>query len=1182
VIQPEPEGRIITFYSYKGGTGRSMILANVAWILASNCKRVLAVDWDLEAPGLHRYFYPFLVDKDITSSDGIINFVVEFKLKAMTPPPQTEKLDKDWYVSYANILRYAGALEWEFPRGGRLDFVPAGRQNQSYSDLVTSFDWQEFYEHLGGGTFIEAAKRHMKRNYDYILIDSRTGVSDTSGICTMQLPDDLVICYTLNNQSIQGAAAVAAKAAAVRGDTLRVFPVPMRVDPFEKDKLELRRQFAKEKFSDFPAHLSDAERESSYRANIQVPYIPYYAYEEILATFGDKVPPASGTLLESVERITSYLVGQGLKASPVREAMRQRFLGEFKGATPEPLIERAEEVLYGLSLEEQEAAKRTLTRLVRVAALQQHNEDKPVPFNLRDPDVSTRRAVDMLLEAGVVVSRRDEIRFANDAVVRFWPRLREWIDDDRDFLLWRQDLWKIASDWSVVRDKHLLRRGSQLKADEDWLRRRKGDLLPIEIKYIDASRSRSKMRGRFAQPAISLLLFFMLAVVVITVLSKMQQYWDVGSDSWFARLQGSGWEFQRGAYTVQNDQFGDHFSTVRYLWQGWKPADSLWFYTTTVGSDLLPYDFFMALEKAGTSEPFGSNENMNYYRYLPQKPTWRNPDALPVGFVKERYQGKDYLGFTCAACHTAQLNYNDVGIRIDGGPAGTDMDSFLQDLATAVWAVRTDTGVLRARFVKKVLDRGHYASEKDVVSDLQKCAQRLLMYNLINHSETRYGYSRLDAFGRIYNRVLEHVATQDELKTQLDSAVVDLLKEGTLTKSDIDSIMRQQKLGGVLNDQQRDDLVLRLSQVLPFKALVKIGQSIFNRPDAPVSYPFLWDTPQHDYVQWNGLSANAGLGSIGRNTGEVIGVFSTLNWQEEPGISLSSLIRGQGIKATRIRFDSSIDVHNLRLIEDQLKLLQSPQWPDLFPPIDQGRKGRGERLFTTYCESCHTRIKRDDPERRVIAHMSRLADIGTDPNMAHNAATYVGLSGILRNQYVTAGPSNVLINERAPVVALLARATLSVVATPEDKDFLVRGYQWVYDFAAGFFSNQIEPSLKQGNYDADTTADPYASLLSYKARPLNGIWATAPYLHNGSVPTLYDLLLPKKGAKDPKDGEYRPDTFQVGSREFDAVKVGLKSSGYSGFTFDTRHRGNSNAGHTYGTGLDKEQRLDLLEYLKTL
>jgi hypothetical protein len=84
------------------------------------------------------------------------------------------------------------------------------------------------------------------------------------------------------------------------------------------------------------------------------------------------------------------------------------------------------------------------------------------------------------------------------------------------------------------------------------------------------------------------------------------------------------------------------------------------------------------------------------------------------------------------------------------------------------------------------------------------------------------------------------------------------------------------------------------------------------------------------------------------------------------------------------------------------------------------------------------------------------------------------------------------------------------------------------------------------------------------------------------VPTLYDLLLPKKTDKDPKNGEYRPDKFRVGSREFDPDHVGLKSDGYDGFLFDTNHQGNSNAGHNYGTGLDREQRLNLLEYLKSL
>ena len=608
----------------------------------------------------------------------------------------------------------------------------------------------------------------------------------------------------------------------------------------------------------------------------------------------------------------------------------------------------------------------------------------------------------------------------------------------------------------------------------------------------------------------------------------------------------------------------------------------MWFYNTTQGSDLLPYDFFMALEKPGSTELFRSDENLNYYRYLPQKATISNPDALPVGFVKDKYKGKLFLGFTCAACHTAQLNFKGVGIRIDGGPAGTDMNSFLEKLEAAVWATRTDTGTIRARFIKNVLDRGHYSSEKEVVDDLQKYALRLWMYNAINHSETKYGYARLDAFGRIFNRVLEHVITQKELKEQLNLAVADLVKDGKLSQSDVDAIVQQQK-GGILSDDRRDHLVLRLSQVLPEKALLGLGLKIFNRPDAPVSYPFLWDIPQHDYVQWNGIAANAGLGPIGRNTGEVIGVFATLDWAEKPGISLASLISGQGIRATHIDFSSSVNVHNLGLIENRLKRLQSPQWPEeLLGKIDPVRKARGERLFATYCESCHARIQRDDPNRRVVAHMESLCNIGTDEKMATNAAKYTGWSGILRNQYVNAGPGNILINERAPVAAILTKSTLSVVATPEDKSYVRRFYQWAYDLTLGYLGNQIKPSLKQGNYDPDTSAEPYASLSAYKARSLNGIWATAPYLHNGSVPTLYDLLLPKKEAKSPAGGEYRPDQFMVGSREFDADKVGIKSSGYQGFPFDTSHRGNSNAGHNYATDLDKEKRLDLLEYLKSL
>lgn len=650
-------------------------------------------------------------------------------------------------------------------------------------------------------------------------------------------------------------------------------------------------------------------------------------------------------------------------------------------------------------------------------------------------------------------------------------------------------------------------------------------------------------------------------------------------------------DLERGATIVKQDIFDDSFTTIKYLDQGWGPADSLWFYNTTQGSNMMPYDFFLELEQVGKSEPFRTYENMNRYRYLPQKASTNNPDALPVGWVKDDYKGKNYVGLTCAACHTGQINYQGIGIRIDGGPAGADMETLMKDIVHAMQTTLNDEAV-RNRFIRNVLARGNYTTENEVLNDLKKYYQRLETYTIVNRSSTHYGYARLDAFGRIYNRVLEHIINERELRELLRDRRI--MRDDGMTEEELNSIL--QDADKVLSSEQRDHIVERLSEVLTKWQLGRLRKELFNPPNAPVSYPFLWDIPQHDYVQWNGLAANAGLGPVGRNTGEVIGVFGTLDWAEEKGSTLSTFIGGQTSGNTRVSFDSSVNVHNLRRIESHLRSLQSPLWPEeILGAIDKSSALRGERLFNRYCESCHVRIDRAAVDRRVVAHMSRVSDVGTDPQMAANSFKYQGLSGILRNQYVGVGVGDILLDRQAPVAALLTKATLNVVATPDpDKWFLRRWADWISDLASAFFHNEIRPSIKHGNYDPDTTANPLSSLNSYKARSLNGVWATAPYLHNGSVPTLYDLLLPKKRPGDPQDGEYRSEKFEVGSREFDPIKVGLNSSGYEGFTFDTSFPGNSNAGHEYASGhtaqttgeilpaLTKEQRLDLLEYLKTL
>ena len=107
-------GRIITFYSYKGGTGRSMALANVAWVLASSGARVLVVDWDLEAPGLHRYFRPFLNDKELIreESAGLIDFMTDFVQTMATPLQPSESRKEDWYEKHADISKWTKRLLW--------------------------------------------------------------------------------------------------------------------------------------------------------------------------------------------------------------------------------------------------------------------------------------------------------------------------------------------------------------------------------------------------------------------------------------------------------------------------------------------------------------------------------------------------------------------------------------------------------------------------------------------------------------------------------------------------------------------------------------------------------------------------------------------------------------------------------------------------------------------------------------------------------------------------------------------------------------------------------------------------------------------------------------------------------------------------------------------------------------
>ena len=322
-----PEGKIVTFYSYKGGTGRTMALANVAWILASSGRRVLVVDWDLESPGLHRYFHPFLDPAKITATSGVIEMIRDY---AFAVTHNEEDRPADWHLRYAQVIRHAISVGGpEFSDGGELDFLSAGRQNRDYYTSVAQVDWDNFYDRLGGGQFFNALRADMKANYDYTLIDSRTGLSDIADICTVHLPDILVDCFTLNNQSIDGASDIARVVDQRYHDrNIRILPVPMRIEENEKDKLDVGRRLARRRFDQFPRDLT-RDQADTYWGSVEIPYRPYYAFEELLATFGDS-PGSPLTLLASYERLTSAITKGEISAlKPMSDALRLQYRDAF-------------------------------------------------------------------------------------------------------------------------------------------------------------------------------------------------------------------------------------------------------------------------------------------------------------------------------------------------------------------------------------------------------------------------------------------------------------------------------------------------------------------------------------------------------------------------------------------------------------------------------------------------------------------------------------------------------------------------------------------------------------------------------------------------------------------------------------------------------------------------------------
>ncbi|GLZ41935.1 AAA family ATPase [Actinokineospora sp. NBRC 105648] len=284
------QGTVVTFYSYKGGVGRSFTLANIAILLARWGYRVLCVDWDLEAPGLHEYFEPML---SAPPAGGVVDLVDDF-LAGKTRP-----------VDRAARLRDVGAL----------DFLAAGRHDAHYPGRVQDIDWERLYE-MGFGDYLERCREQWTADYDFVLLDSRTGVSDIGGICTAQLPDRLVVLFTANMQSVRGAVDIARRANVARDRLpfdrpgLTVLPVLSRFDSREEyDRSEeWRRICLQETKPLFDNWLYSNVEPDVMARHLTLPYVSYWSFGEQLPVSSEANPSSDqiSFALETVAAVVAH------------------------------------------------------------------------------------------------------------------------------------------------------------------------------------------------------------------------------------------------------------------------------------------------------------------------------------------------------------------------------------------------------------------------------------------------------------------------------------------------------------------------------------------------------------------------------------------------------------------------------------------------------------------------------------------------------------------------------------------------------------------------------------------------------------------------------------------------------------------------------------------------------------
>ena len=579
-------------------------------------------------------------------------------------------------------------------------------------------------------------------------------------------------------------------------------------------------------------------------------------------------------------------------------------------------------------------------------------------------------------------------------------------------------------------------------------------------------------------------------------------------------LDNNGVEFNQSVTSsrIAADRFAKSDSPIVFLEQNWSASEAVEFYSLRQGSPIMRRDFFNALEQPDNRDLFRDSDYLARFGFLPRRPHVGNPEGYPIGFT-----GDSAIELNCSACHTSKLTYSGKEYWIDGSQARTDLDTWLHELVRAIKLTVQDAPNLSQFPANQtiVLDQetkfGRFVRRLTGGTAPSVAQAQVILGLLEKELNRRQRYNDYNDFGRFFTDDAHRMRAQAHPSYGFG---------------------RLDALGAILNQACAE--------------MIQIAENA-EAADAPVNYPAIWDAPQHTHVQWNGAVDNtATFGPLGRNAGQVIGVFGLVDIEES--------ITG---------YKSSINFDALERAEELITKLWSPAWPAEFG-LDHALASSGEAIYRANCIQCHALIDRRDPERLVHEVLVPLdqrfgpqATLGTDHRTAQNWNDRRARIGPLAGR-----------NESLPFRGTFPDDPATTVPARSILSHLVFN-TIVHSFVPWSDELTIEDAHQRTRLyvGARTTQ----TLMRYKARPLNGVWSTAPYLHNGSILNIVQLLTPP---------DSRQASFRVGTTEFDPDTLGYRNEG--SFTFDTTLPGNSNQGHQYGTELTPEEKTALIEYLKTL